>query len=178
MKEPRIVLSEAEYKELRSELLGAPDGAERAGFLYVRRRGETPEFQLIDTYYPPASALADATSGYLELRDGALDVIIRDAHVRDAAIVEMHSHPFDKSRRTQFSWIDRRGLMDVAPHITWRLPGRPYFALVFGRRAFDSLCWIEGCTAPPCSVELSIAGSVHSPTRLTIQNWRSHVEPL
>lgn len=162
----------AELEELWSRLLGDEYGAERAAFLFTRRAHDGHTFDLIDILYPEDAELADQHSGSLELREGLLNDLIRRAHEMEAALVEVHSHPFDRSERVRFSDIDTDGLGETAPHVVWRLPGRPYMAFVFGKRKFDSLYWGER-VARPSGVVAIIAGSdLHQPTGLTLADWR------
>jgi hypothetical protein len=54
--------------------------------------------------------------------------------------VEAHAHRW-LGPSTRFSPTDLDGLQQLGPHMTWRLPGRPYTALVLGPDSFDALQW-------------------------------------
>jgi hypothetical protein len=99
------------------------------------------------------------------------DMILR-AHQTDTALVEAHSHPFTTARRLRFSPSDCSGLSDVGPHVAWRLPGRPYIALVFGWNGFDSLYWEGRDREPRGTVDLVVSRRVLHPSRESARFWR------
>lgn len=43
-----------------------------------------------------------------------------------------------------FSHTDLDGLAAWVPHLSWRLPGLTYIALVLGAETFDGLAWRAG----------------------------------
>ena len=135
----RVQMKVEEFERVRSYLLGDPRGDERAAFLLVERAKAARAFALVEIEFQKGADLAESSRGYLELRDGVLEKLVGSAHARGYALIEAHSHPFDRSKSTRFSGIDCDGLEDVAPQLVWRLPGRPYGALVFGKRSFDRL---------------------------------------
>jgi hypothetical protein len=74
--------------------------------------------------------------------------VIKLAHERNAILLEVHSHP--SGQPACFSPADIFGLVEFVPHIRWRLKGKPYAALVFGRNSVDGLAWFDDCkTAIP-----------------------------
>jgi len=174
----RLAMSEVEYEELRATLLGDEDGSERAAFLLAKAEASGDELRVIRQIHPTNHEFDQADWGYLELRDGVLHELIREAHALGAALVEAHSHPFDRSDETRFSSIDRDGLAEVAPHVVWRLPGRPYLAFVFGHRGFDSLYWSSRTARPSGVVDIDVGIRVHSPTGLTLRAWGDDRGPI
>lgn len=58
-------------------------------------------------------------------------------------LVEAHSHG-GLGGPAMFSRTDLEGLAIWVPHLTWRLPGLTYIALVLGASTFDGLGWREG----------------------------------
>jgi hypothetical protein len=75
----------------------------------------------------------------MELADHVRPELIQWAHAQGAAIVEAHGHLLPPP--TGFSPTDLRGLTDAVPQLLWRLPGRPYTALVLGTADADALTW-------------------------------------
>ena len=114
---------------------------------------------------------ASQTAYYLELHDDALQEMIVRAHRTNTALIEAHSHPFTRGPRVRFSNFDCDGLADTGPHVSWRLPDRPYAALVFGRDAFDSLYWEGRARRPQGSVDLLVAGQLLRASRESERSW-------
>ena len=115
--------------------------------------------------------IAKETAYYLEVHDDALQEMIMRAHKTDTVLVEAHSHPFTEGPLVRFSPFDCKGLAEIAPHVSWRLSGRPYVALVFGRDAFDSLYWQGRETQPKGSVDLLVAGQLLRASGETKRCW-------
>lgn len=64
----------------------------------------------------------------------------------DTSLIEIHSHVDQVNAK--FSWSDWVGFGEFVPHILWRLPGRPYGALVFTNDSFDGLFWDDDVNNP------------------------------
>ncbi len=60
---------------------------------------------------------------YFELKDEMRSKIIKMAFDLDAAIVELHSHPYPEPAK--FSYSDLGGFDDFVAHVWWRLKGKP-----------------------------------------------------
>ena len=60
-----------------------------------------------------------------------------------AVLVEAHSHGH-LGGPAMFSRTDLAGLAVWVPHLTWRLPGLTYIALVLGAGTFDGMAWRAG----------------------------------
>jgi hypothetical protein len=76
----------------------------------------------------------------VELAEHVRPAMIRTGHEQGCAVVEAHAHQ-RPGPSTEFSSTDLDGLQQLGPHMTWRLPGRPYTALVLGPDSFDALQW-------------------------------------
>jgi hypothetical protein len=136
----RLYLTAAEYTELRTYLFGS---AERVAFMFTQpgdARNEecVTELRLLDDH----DYLQRDRHG-VELADYIRPQLIRAAHEHGYALVEAHAHHWP-GLGTQFSSTDLDGLLELGPHMTWRLPSRPYTALVFGPDSFDALLWRSG----------------------------------
>lgn len=135
----RLYMSIAQYVELRHHLF---DAVERVTFLFTRTTengdASVAEVQLLDEHD------YQWHHGHgVELADHVRPGLIRTAHANGFAVVEAHAHDWP-GPNTRFSNIDLDGLRDLGPHMTWRLPGRPYTALVLGPDSFDALQWLTG----------------------------------
>lgn len=79
---------------------------------------------------------------HVALTDEAQQRVLRWA-TGAAVLVEAHSHGRFGGPAT-FSRTDLDGLAAWVPHLTWRLPGLTYVALVLGADTFDGLAWQAG----------------------------------
>ena len=137
----RLHLTATQYAELRTNLFGTP---ERLAFLFLHQVpcdaepwavAHTSEVRLLD----PSDYVRRNRHG-VELAEHVRPALIHTAHQHGYAVVEAHAH--DRPRpSTRFSPIDLDGLEQLGPHMTWRLPGRPYTAMVLGPDSFDALQW-------------------------------------
>ena len=164
--------SEEQYRTLRSALLleGYAHHREHGAFLFARLAGNG-EMDVVDVAVLKADDFAAQTVYYMELRDETFQEMIVRAHRTNTALVEAHSHPFTRGPRVRFSSLDCEGLADIGPHLSWRLPGRPYVSLVFGADAFDSLYWEGRERQPQGSVDLRVAGQLLRASRETERSW-------
>ena len=144
---------------------------EHGVFLFASFIGGT-ELDVVDVAVLKSDDFIEQTANYLELHDSVLQDMIVRAHENNTALVEVHSHPFTRGKRIRFSHFDCEGLADIGPHVAWRLPGRPYIALVFGRDSFDSLYWEGQERMPRGSVNLMVAGRLLRASRVSERNWR------
>ena len=164
--------SEEQYRALRSALVreAYAHESERGAFLFASLADDR-DLDVVDVVVLKPGDFARQTSYYLELHDVALQEMIVRAHKTNTALIEAHSHPFTEGPRVRFSPFDCVGLADVGPQMSWRLPGRPYAALVFGQDAFDSLYWEGRERRPRGSVDLVIAGRLLRASRESDYSW-------
>lgn len=172
--EPRLSFETAnQYQQLRDALMHhhCDEGTEAGAFLFAEptKDGDLRVVE-IDALNP--EDFVEQTAKYLELREEVLQAAIVRGHCTGTALVEAHTHPSSRGRRVRFSRLDCDGLKEVGPHVTWRLPNRPYVALVFGRDAFDSLYWESGQRMPQGAVDIRFPGRVLRPSRVTLRKWR------
>lgn len=85
---------------------------------------------------------------HVALTDEAQQQVLRWA-TGSSILVEAHSHG-RLGGPAMFSRTDLDGLAAWVPHLTWRLPGLTYIALVLGAETFDGLAWRVG--EGPCAV--------------------------
>ena len=168
--------SKAHYQAFRSALV-------RGAYAYYREQGAflfaspaaNGELDVVDVAVLKTADFVMQSAGYVELHDDALQEMIVRAHRTDTALVEAHSHPLVEGPRVRFSSFDCEGLADIGPQMSWRLPGRPYIALVLGRDAFDSLYWEGRERRPRGSVDLVVAGQLLRASRESERSWgRDH----
>lgn len=165
--------SERQFRALRSALVvdGYERGREQGAFLFASPAGNGA-LRIVDTKVLSPEDFTIQTAHYLELQENVLQKMILRAHQTNTALVEAHSHPFAEGPRVRFSPLDCEGLADIGPHVSWRLPGRPYVALVLGWSEFDSLYWEGGQRAPRGYVDLLVCGRVHCASRESERYWR------
>lgn len=167
------------HERLVRHLLPAEPDGEEAAFLFARveRFAGHVQLQVIGEHFVVSNEFRVRTLEYLYLDEEILQAVIKRAHDLGCAIVEAHSHPYHRPGAACFSPYDRQGLAEVVPHVMWRLPDRPYVALVVAPEGFDALVWHER-GAPPATVdELLDAERSLRPTGYTLRyfaNWRSN----
>ena len=144
---------------------------EQAAFLYCKPTVEEGAFEVVDSDFMAAADFAAQYPDYLELAGTARARVIKRAHLLDAFIAEVHSHP--STRPAAFSWSDRSGLRETVPHMRWRLKARPYLALVVARTSFDALLWAGDDEEPHAFRGIDVAGVLHAPTNLSVAEWHS-----
>lgn len=171
---PRLCFeSEHQFRDLRSALVvdGYERGREQGAFLFASPAGNGA-LTIIDTKVLSPADFTIQTAQYLELQENVLQRMILRAHETNTALVEAHSHPFTEGPCVGFSLLDCDGLADIGAHVSWRLPGRPYVALVLGWAAFDSLYWVEGERKPRGCVDLLVGDQVLCASRESERYWR------
>jgi len=151
-------------------LEGSAHGREQGAFLFASP-AENGALRVLDVTVLRREDFAMQTAYYLELQENVLQEMILHAHSTNTALVEAHSHPFTRGPRVRFSPLDCEGLADVGPHVSWRLPGRPYVALVLGWDAFDSLYWEGRQRGPQGHVDLLVGGQVLRASRESERFW-------
>lgn len=166
-----ISMTHAMLGGVREHLFRAESECEEAGFLLarVRAKEERPVLMCMDWLPIPAEGFTSRSAWYLELTDAMRARVIKLAHDRDAALIEVHSHP--AQRRACFSWSDLHGFEEFVPHVMWRLPHRPYAAVVMASNSFDGLVWADPQT--PLQVTDLVTGDAVAmrATGLTLTNW-------
>ena len=169
--------SKTQYQALRSALVRASfaDESERGAFLFASPAGDG-ELKIVDVAVLRTDDFTVQSVRHLELKDDVLQRMIVRAHKTNTALVEAHSHPLSKGPRVRFSSLDCEGLADLGPHMAWRLPGRPYAALVFGQDAFDSLFWEGRERLPQGAMDLIVAGQLLRASRESERVWGKPIE--
>ena len=128
-------LTVADHDDLRAYLFKA---AETVAFLFAAPGHDALHVEKVQ-FLRPTDYIQNTMHG-VELADHVRPTVIRAAHAHGYAVVEAHAHSWP-GPRTRFSPTDLLGLHNLGPHMTWRLPGRPYTALVLGPDSFDALQW-------------------------------------
>ena len=164
-----IILAPTLHERLVTHLHGSD--IEEVAFLAARRAVDSETIEAFDVLTLGSDDFAIQTDYHVRLTDEGRTRVIRWAHDQSAAHVEAHAHR--SSSPAQFSPSDMWGLDDWVPHVRWRLPGRPYAALVFGDDSFDALAWMGESKDAGAVAGLRVAGRLHEPTGLTYQEIRS-----
>jgi hypothetical protein len=147
------------------------DTSERAIFLFVIRNGDEDIWSPIDDWFLDLERdYRGRSSEHVELDPEVIAKVIKRAHDMKCAVVEIHGH-YWPGKRTRFSYFDIDGLRELVPIVLWRLPTRPYFALVVGPDSFDALAWVNR-DQPIVVDEVVVAGTPQVPTGLSIDLWK------
>lgn len=166
-----LKLSEGLFEDLRGHLVPRHSLRETAAFLFVamNRVHDQVGFEVIDAAKLSPSDFNVQTDDYLELADGTRARLIKRAHDLGTSLVEMHSHPGPWP--AAFSRADRIGLQETVPHMWWRLPKRPYLAIVVAQRSFDALVWLDNPKIPQRLDGLLAGTRLLLPTNQSLGGW-------
>ena len=168
---------EREYEDLLSALIRERDVREYGAFLFALPDGSA-RLEVVDVEVLSGADFSAQSMDYLELRADALQAMIVRAHRTETALVEAHSHPFSEGPDVCFSRFDCRALSVAGPQISWRLPGRPYIALVFGRSSFDSLYWADRKRRPEGVVDICVGSTALSASGQSYTTWEDLSGPI
>lgn len=158
-----IVLSPALHDRLVRHLHRSD--IEEVAFLAGRHIVGSAAIDAFDILSLEADDFAIQTDYHVRLTDNGRRRVIRWAHEESAVLVEAHAHRSDWP--AQFSPSDVPGLREWVPHVRWRLSGRPYAALVFGRDSFDGLVWTNGADGAGPIAGLHVGDQLLEPTGLS-----------
>jgi hypothetical protein len=168
--ESYIDLTERQYEAIWEHLL--PDGAtcESAAFIFasVQDVNQSLVLRAQDYFLVGQGGFNAQSNNYIELSDESRINVIKKAHQTHTALVELHSHPFNSHRSAAFSLADMNGFDETVPHMWWRLPGRPYAAIVVSPCGFDSLVWQKSPELPECLTALRVGCDLLKPTCMTL----------
>ncbi len=166
-----IRIEEASLTLLRKHLLPDKSHREQGAFLFCRHSVFADGEYIFDCQNWVALNPEDyefQENDYLELKDKTRARLIKQAHDGQFSLVESHSHPGPFP--AAFSWSDMNGLKEFVPHVKWRLPGRPYGALVFAQSGFDGLAWTSASSAPQQVNAIDTGNRRISSTGLTLNS--------
>lgn len=165
-----IEISDAAWRELRHHLLPPDSQTEEGAFLLARHEQPNEHqvvFRHIETILLSRQDFVLQENDYLELADETRARLIKRAHDQNASLIEFHSHP--SPYPASLSPADLLGLSEFVPHVLWRLKQRPYAAVVVAPSGFDGLVWSPPSRQPQALKGLSIEGSAHAATGLTMK---------
>lgn len=167
-----IVIDPESHKMLWSHLL--PDNTEReqAAFMFAKTANLAggPQFVVEAIRLLGHGDFLVHCGDQIELADSCRSSVIKEAHVRDTVLIEIHSHPFPWP--AQFSYADYLGLRETVPHMLWRLPSRPYVALVAAPTGFDGLLWSNNFETPEPLNAMVVGSQRHAPSNLSMELWK------
>ncbi len=107
-------------------------------------------------------------SDFIELSDEARVSVIKKAHTSGYSLIELHSHPFPGQWAATFSIADMNGFAETVPNMLWRLPDRPYTAIVVAPNGFDALIWTSVKKGPEAISGLMVNDKILKPTNYTL----------
>jgi len=165
-----ILIPKKIYHSIHKYLFPKKIRSEQVAFIFttVYRIEKSIQFEFKDWYLVQPNEYEYQSLGYVELKDEMRPKIIKMAFDLDAAIVEIHSHPY--SRPAMFSPSDIEGFNEFVPHVWWRLRKKPYVAIVFSKFDFDALVWIDDPKIPQQLTEILVEKQRFYPNCLTLIN--------
>lgn len=168
MFQSRILIPQKIYQSIHKHLFPKKIKSERVAFIFtaVNKLNNSILFEFKSLYLVKSEEYESQSLGYVELQDEMRPKIIKMAFDLDAAIVEIHSHPY--LRQAEFSPSDIRGLNEFVPHVWWRLKGKPYAAIVFSKIDFDALVWIDSPKKTQQLTKIEVEGEYLYPNGITL----------
>ena len=165
-----IDISNRQYRNIWKHLLPLNADRESAAFLFAEMScsDSTIVMKARDYCLVDKSGFKVQRDDFIELSDEMRISIIKKAHMTRTALIELHSHPFSGQWAAAFSIADMMGFKETVPHMWWRLPGRPYAAIVAAYNGFDALIWHENPHQPENVTSLRVADKVFKPTNRTL----------
>lgn len=167
----QIATSKIHWDSISSYLIDPNVSEERAVFGFASIEPQN-RIQLLDWVKMEGDLVDVAYPYHIALSDKARQSIIKHAHDHNLALIEFHSHPL--SSFAQFSFSDLSGFDEWVPHVMWRLPERPYIAVVKAVENFDALYWETKGSSPRSELEFHVGDSVLTPTGFTIKGLASN----
>jgi hypothetical protein len=167
-----LQVSDALFTDLTAHLLPPKGWREEAAFLFVsaRRADDHVCFEVMESTKLTSGDFDSQECDHLELKDETRVRLIKRAHDLGSSLVEMHSHPGPWV--AAFSLADRAGLQETVPHMWWRLPKRPYLAIVMAISGFDALVWLHNPTIPQPLDGLVAGNRLLRPTNQSLKGWK------
>jgi Prokaryotic homologs of the JAB domain len=164
-----ITINAPYWRIICEHLLPQSVEKEQAAFLFGSYTTDDNSIHIVQYRLMSNKDFAAQEIDYLELRDAARACLIKHAHDLGACLIEIHSHP-GKLPAT-FSTSDLIGLRETVPHMFWRLPDRPYVALVLADHTFDALIWVDDAAQPLGLTALKVGRRTLTPTNLSLRRW-------
>jgi len=164
-----LAISEGHFKKLLKHFAKK---TEQVAFLFCTP-SDRETFVAREIYLVPPEGLVHESTYHSELTDDELTKVIKRAHQKGYTLCEAHSHPSSKDQ-TAFSPSDKSGFTEFVPHVWWRLKGKPYLAIVFGRdHHLDALAWIESPRKPEAIHVVKVGSKEIRPTGITYKELLS-----
>ena len=163
------------WDAMYDHLLPPNPESEEAAFLFARHAQDAEGVQLdvIEAIHLVPHDFRVRSMGFLDLEPATHERMIKTAHDLSAVMIEVHSHPYSFPNAAAFSLTDKKGLDEIVPNIMWRLPRRPYAALVVAPDGLDAVIWHQRPLPPAAIVEILIGDRSVVPTGLTLRRpWR------
>ncbi len=164
-----LAIAKALHEQLMRHLFQGDGVVEQAAFLFGRLDEPNAAVEVIEQKLLSPADYAVQTAYHIEVNDDARAYAIKRAHDLGAVLIEVHCHTFDGGGA--FSWSDELGLREFAPHVLWRLPKRPYVAVVVAPGEYDALTWSDKNTAPATLVGMRVGDDVITPTGRSARAW-------
>lgn len=162
----KVTIAESDWQRLLTHM---DSSRERAAFMFARTVDSGVD--VVDTWLlDDKDHYTAREADHLTLSDSVRPEVIARAHASNLAVIEAHSHWW-AGPSTRFSQYDLAGLAEFAPHMLWRLPRRPYLALVIGQETFDGLWWRARSQFDTID-SLEAGPEAHRPTGLSLPRYQ------
>jgi hypothetical protein len=150
LKKAIVVIGHRYYVKLMTHLFHGT--TEQGAFLFVTEQDDNGNILLLvnDIYLVPEEGWDHRSWAYLELNEKEKVKIMLMAREKGCCLVECHSHRFPASKAV-FSISDEKGLEEFLGYVKWKLGGKTYGAIVFGKSSMEGKVW-PGATLPPVPI--------------------------
>jgi hypothetical protein len=136
-----IEIPEQIYRKVHGHLF--QNKVEQGAFLFARHeQGQNSRLVVVDFYLVPRRGWEVQEELYLEMRDSERGKIMRLARNKKLAAIDCHSHPHAEDD-VWFSTSDVAGITEFSKYARWKLDGKPFVAMVFGKNSVDAVQWDE-----------------------------------
>ena len=163
-----LIIQQEMFDEIIEHLVPVPHDIEHSGFILASQQEGTGDLTA-DEWHPCEVDDYEFQSAYhIELKAALYSSIIKLAHENNYAIIELHSHLHQES--VHFSPTDWAGLNELVPRVMWRLPDRPYVAIVVSTSGYDALLWNKKNTSPEALSAILCNGKQLIPTNISINS--------
>jgi hypothetical protein len=158
-----LIVSREQWEQLMTYL---SQEVEHFAFMFARINSQG-KYRVIEVKLLESDDYSYQGRAGLQLVDEIRPEVIQHAIATDTMVIEAHSH-YGLPWPACFSDLDMTGLAEIAPHMLWRLKGRPYAAIVVANGSFDAIVWLDR-NGPSRVEHVHVADKVIQPTNLTIE---------
>lgn len=133
---------------------------EQGAFLFAEVKQNLLGMHLFvkDFYLVPADGWEVQEDVYLQMKDSERAKIMKMARDKNLSAIDCHSHP-RAADNVWFSPSDVAGINEFAQYAKWKLPGKPFAAMVWGEKSVDAVLWYGDFARGQRVHKIKIAGT-------------------